>query len=254
MIVAFFVIYLVFSLMTARIRAEVGLVGSGLWAGQPEILILGAVGSKSVSPGNLSMFTMLFGFTRLYRGNPMPHELEAIKMSDMTGMRSRDMSKAIMIATAVGIVAALWILIHTYYQIGAGWVTTYSYARMFGNESYPRLAGWLESPKGPDWVILGNIGAGAVVAIILAAIRSRFIGWPFHPIGYALAPTLNQMWMAVMLAWLIKLLILRYTGRRGYHAALPFFLGLMLGDFTMGMIWTLISVVFKVATYNFINL
>jgi hypothetical protein len=184
----------------------------------------------------------------------MPHELEAIKMSDMTGMRSRDMSKAIMIATAVGIVAALWILIHTYYQIGAGWVTTYSYARMFGNESYPRLAGWLESPKGPDWVILGNIGAGAVVAIILAAIRSRFIGWPFHPIGYALAPTLNQMWMAVMLAWLIKLLILRYTGRRGYHAALPFFLGLMLGDFTMGMIWTLISVVFKVATYNFINL
>jgi hypothetical protein len=241
-------------LMTARVRAEVGLVGSGLSNGQPELLILGALGTNRTSPRDLSMFSLLYGLTRHYRGNPMPHELEAIRMSDVTGMRSRDISKAIMIAAAIGTVVAFWMLVHTYYQIGASWVTTYSYPRMFAGETYPRLAGWIESPKGPNGVVLGNMTAGAVVALTLAAIRSRFIGWPFHPIGYALGPALNQMWMAVMLAWLIKLVILRYSGRRGYQAALPFFLGLMLGDYTMGMLWTLIGIAFNIPTYNFINL
>jgi hypothetical protein len=134
--------------------------------------------------------------------------------------------------------------------VGANWAATNGYMYIFGNNTSPRLSEWIESPKGPDWPIVGNVAGGLAVVVALAAIRTVFIGWPFHPIGYALGPALNQVWTSVMLIWFVKLVILRYTGRRGYHTAVPFFLGLILGDYTMGMLWTLIGIVFNIPTYS----
>jgi hypothetical protein len=41
-------------------------------------------------------------------------------------------------------------------------------------------------------------------------------------------------WGDMFVAWVFKAAFLRYGGRRLYSAALPFFLGLILGDFVTG--------------------
>ena len=52
------------------------------------------------------------------------------------------------------------------------------------------------------------------------------------------------------MAWLVKFLILRYQGLRGYRTALPFFLGLILGDFVLAVTWTLIGMALGIETYK----
>jgi hypothetical protein len=63
--------------------------------------------------------------------------------------------------------------------------------------------------------------------------------WPLHPLGYALATTqsMDYMWFPFFLAWLAKCLTLRYGGIKAYRSALPFFLGLILGDYVVPTLW-----------------
>jgi hypothetical protein len=70
--------------------------------------------------------------------------------------------------------------------------------------------------------------------------------------GYLLAPMwfTHHLWTSIVVAWVAKLLLLRYGGLRTYAAALPFFFGLILGDCVIGGFWALVSLVFGVPTYS----
>ena len=54
----------------------------------------------------------------------------------------------------------------------------------------------------------------------------------------------------MFIAWAIKGLIIRYGGTRLYREALPFFLGLILGDYTIGSLWALLGVTLGIPTYK----
>jgi hypothetical protein len=71
----------------------------------------------------------------------------------------------------------------------------------------------------------------------------RFLGFPFHPAGYALNLTFANdfFWGDMFVAWAIKSLIIRFGGASVYKQALPFFLGLILGDFVTGAAWSIVG-------------
>ena len=52
-------------------------------------------------------------------------------------------------------------------------------------------------------------------------------------------------------AWLLKLVVLRYGGLRLYRTAVPFFLGLTLGQCVVGSLWSLIGIALDIPTYSF---
>ena len=54
-----------------------------------------------------------------------------------------------------------------------------------------------------------------------------------------------------MIAWAVKLLVLRYGGLRLLKRLTPFFLGLILGEFIIGGLWTLIGILLGIPTYAF---
>ncbi len=62
---------------------------------------------------------------------------------------------------------------------------------------------------------------------------------------------MNQLWMCMFIAWLIKLVILRYGGLRSYRKAVPLFLGIILGECVMGSVWTIIGIALNTQTYAF---
>lgn len=63
---------------------------------------------------------------------------------------------------------------------------------------------------------------------------------PLHPIGYAAANTdiMSWIWFPVFVGWLCKLLVLKYGGIKAYREALPFFIGLVLGDYVISGLWS----------------
>jgi hypothetical protein len=88
------------------------------------------------------------------------------------------------------------------------------------------------------------VGGGFGVVSGLLFCRARF-GFGLHPIGFLAAPVygLHMTWFSVFWGWLAKTLFLRFGGMRGYRVALPFFLGLILGDALSATIWVVLGVI-----------
>ena len=78
------------------------------------------------------------------------------------------------------------------------------------------------------WIFLS---LGALFSGILSLASYQWAGWPIPPIGLAigLTNTISIDWFGVFLAWLIKLIVLRYGGISLYRKTLPIFVGLILG-------------------------
>ncbi len=101
----------------------------------------------------------------------------------------------------------------------------------------------MTGPTIMNWQAPTFFAAGVIVTLFLSYMRAAFFWWPFHPLGYALSIswTMSVFWFSCFVAWLIKGLILRYGGMTLYIRARPWFLGMVLGEFGMAVVWTLVS-------------
>jgi len=144
-------------------------------------------------------------------------------------------------------------LLHTYFRLGGATARMEQWALAFGKGNFGTLAGWLENPSPPTTRSLAFVGAGFLLAIVLAAIRIQFPWFPLHPLAYALATSwgVGQLWAPLLIGSSAKFLILRFGGLRLYRRALPFFFGLILGEIAVGSLWTIIGIVLGIPTYDF---
>jgi hypothetical protein len=62
---------------------------------------------------------------------------------------------------------------------------------------------------------------------------------------------MNLMWFPIFIAWLAKFIILKATGLKGYRTALPFFFGLVLGEFTVGSLANILGILLDWQIYHF---
>jgi hypothetical protein len=162
-----------------------------------------------------------------------------------TGTPLRSLTVLLLGASFLGILAAFWAYLHSVYQVGfesgkfAGPAVS-----AFGRAPWQKLDTWLSMPVLPDRGAAQAYLFGAGFTLLLSALRARFVWWPFHPAGYLVAGSfgLFRLWLPIFLSWLMKVLILRYGGLGAYRKALPFFLGLILGEFTAGFLRSILDV------------
>ena len=251
-ILVFFGLYFAFSTAVSRMRAELGSPMHDLHYTGPERVMVAAVGTRPLGPNNLSMFSFFWFFTRTFDSHPMPHQLEGFKLASTLGIRSRFMLFAILIALFVGILSQFWALISIPYRLGA----LHEMSRVpiiYGAEPWMQLQKWLAHPLAPDYWALGFTGLGLLFALFLMLMRMKFFWFPFHPAAYAAVCgswAVNYIWFSLGIVWVLKLLLLKYGGRNAHRKAMPFFLGLILGQFTVGSLWTILGMLFNIPTYG----
>ena len=251
-ILVFFGLYFAFSTAVSRMRAELGSPMHDLHYTGPERIMVAAVGTRKLGPNNLSMFSFFWFFTRTFDSHPMPHQLEGFKLASTSGIRSRFMLFAILIALFVGILSQFWALISVPYRLGA----LHEMSRVpiiYGSEPWMQLQKWLAHPLDPDYWALGFTGIGLLFALFLMLMRMKFFWFPFHPAAYATVCgswAVNYIWFSLGIVWVLKLVLLKYGGRNAHRKAMPFFLGLILGQFTIGSLWTILGMVFNIPTYG----
>jgi hypothetical protein len=239
---AFLGLYLLLMLAMSRIEAETAVLSLQIgWVDPPSVLA-GVLGTRSLSQSDLVHLSALSWFNIDYRAAPMPQQLQALVGLRRAGQfNMRPMAGVLMLSAAVGIVAAMFWSMMLYYQNGAATANVNAYRINMANVPWYRLSGWFSDPKLPERTALIGMAVGSGITMLLTFLRVRFTGFPFAPSGYVLNMSLatELFWFDLFVAWVMKALLLRYGGMRLYREALPFFLGLILGDFVTGAAWSL---------------
>ncbi|MBT3269495.1 hypothetical protein HN371_20290 [Candidatus Poribacteria bacterium] len=242
----FFAIYFGILFAFTRLRAEVGPPLLGIHYSGPIQLMVAGAGSRRVPIRSLTVAAPLWTHTKEIRDHPMPYQLESFKLAQKANMDTRRLWKVILVATAVAVPMTLVAFLQASYHYGGpgGWR---------GVAAYTHVERWVQTREGADIPFLLATLVGAVVVFVNTALRLRFVGWQLHPLGYLLAGYyhLDRLWTPFLIAWALKLLILRLGGIRGYRQALPFFLGLVLGEFIMGSVWGIVGLATGERMYAF---
>jgi hypothetical protein len=186
-------------------------------------------------------------FARDLRGIPLTAFLDGQKLSDEVGLRRRHLLYVFAFATLAAIPIAAAIQLWLPYHRGAITLYTYPY-QANGVQFFRENAAYLQGEARHTIGSVVSFVAGGVVTAWLAMMRVRYVGWPFHPLGYALCASWTSMvfWFPMFLAWLVKSAIVHYGGMRLYARLRPLFLGMIFGEFTSAVVWTLIAAIWNV--------
>jgi hypothetical protein len=258
--IGFFTILLALSLAITRVRAEFGTPHEIVFV-KPADTLVTIFGTKAIGDTNLIGLQSMYWFNRGYRCHPMPNFLEGFKMGQQVHSGQPAGRRGLLSFSplvTVFIVGAVVSLLSTY---AANYFVTYSagaagkaegYKVWVGNEAFNTLQSWIKVGQRPGSTNLYFFVGGIVVVAALAYLRTAFLWWPLHPAGVALGLSyaMNYFWFCVLIAWFAKLVITRYGGMNAHKQAIPFFLGLILGDYTIGALWSLLGLLLGQPTYK----
>ncbi|MBM3214038.1 hypothetical protein FJZ36_03875 [Candidatus Poribacteria bacterium] len=238
-----------------RMRTELGPPIHAIGYATPQHLLITAFGTRRFGTGNLTMLSMLNWLSGAsyasFRTHPMPHQMEAFKLADRGRIGNRSMLFALMVAGVAGVVGSLILYPTLLYKEGVPGAAEQIHAG--GWEAYTFLAGWLHSPRPPNWLAVMVLSLTFVVNLGIFGMRSRFFWCPLHPAGYVIgvAPgTTDILWFPLLIALVAKWSILRLAGFATYRRTIPFFMGLILGEALGGGMWPLVSLFTRTSVYS----
>jgi hypothetical protein len=251
--VAFFAILLALSLGITRIRAEFGTPHEIVFVKPAKVLVT-VFGTQAIGTTNLIGMESMYWFNRGYRCHPMPNFLEAFKMGEGKNQRLMGFSPLLVVFTVAGVVSLLATYAANYfitYEAGAAGKAI-GYKSWVGQEAFSQLDSWIKMGQPAGSTNLWYFAGGLFMAGLLAYLRRQFLWWPLHPAGFALGTSyaMNYFWMCVLIAWGAKWFIIRYGGMSFHRRVIPFFLGLILGDYTIGALWSLVGLLIQTPTYK----
>ena len=253
MMAAFLGVYFAAALVVTRIRAEMGAPVHDFHFMDAGAMAPEALGASALTRHDMAFLTGTYVLTRAHRADTMPVGLEGMQMAHLRGFSARSMFGAIMLATVLGCLGTFGAHEHLAYRLGTD--AHFQAGEGMGREAFSRMEAWISGSRDamPKTAAGGAIGFGALCTLALAALRVRLLGFPLHPIGYAVSSSwaIHLIWFPLLLAWAVKAPILRYGGLGVYRRSVPFFLGLVLGDCVMGSIWGLVGLALGIRTYNF---
>ncbi len=253
--VGILVVMLLFCVTLARVRAEAG----PPWVFGP-FRDVGSIWAMTLGTGNfqersLAMLGAFRWFTSDIRFLTLPAQLDMLKLGDAARMDRRRMVFAMLLATVVAIVVGFYACLTISYQVGWGTAKVYAGPQWASKAFFNQSISWLSNPTLTDWPGIYWMAGGGAFTLLLMALRAQFLWWPFHPIGFVVANTgfPFSFWSHYMVAWALKVWVLRYGGMNLYRRVLPFFIGLILGDVATQTFWSAFASLLNIPVYQFVS-
>jgi hypothetical protein len=204
--------------------------------------LVSATGSEMIGPSGLVGLAYAHVWSADIRTFVMASCAHSLKLSEYMGRNVRPLFWVLLLAILISLVSSICMILYLAYEYGGinlnGW--------FFGGGTRAPFAFIAEKLKTPvdasleGWVH-SLLGGGFMTLLMMA--RHRVLWWPLHPIGYPISMVwlMDQLWFSIFLAWLFKLLIIKYGGPNIYQRARPFFLGLITGQFVIAGFWLVID-------------
>jgi hypothetical protein len=244
---ALWVSYLIFAIGLTRVAVEGGMLFL-----LHDIMPLGAI-SKLFGAGSSAWLTPQAGLVPAsffqagivfhMRGFMLPSFMHGFKLAHDHKIAPKPLLALIAAVVAISLGMSLWMVVRLGYEhgglgLGSDWARGHLALRP--SNFIDTITKDTSGSSFVNWVSLLT-GAGLTYGMMLA--RSRFAGFPFHPIGYLMCMTFaaHMFWFSFFLGWAFKSLVTRFGGHDTYRKLVPGFLGLALGDVTMILFWLVID-------------
>jgi hypothetical protein len=242
---AFFAIYLLSSMVLTRAVIEGGFLFSQLTFAPLEWMTTGMFGAAAIGAGDLTRLSFLNAtLMRDARTNILPGFMHTMKIAHELRIErqgQRRLLGGVAAAILVTLVVTLWLSVCTLY--GKGALSLYSFLFQGPQNVLNGASIMITTQPGFSaanglWM---TVGAGMVWLLTFA--RSRFLWFPFHPIGYIMSSSaaVSRWWFSYFVGWLVKSLIMKYGGSGAHRLARPFMIGLILGNLAAMVFWMLIG-------------
>jgi hypothetical protein len=202
---------------------------------------------------SLSGLSLFAWFNRVYRSHPMPVQMECLHFSAQPTVSRKRLIAALLIAGAVGTLAAFWALSHAFYEYGITSRMFIHAAKKHGPEPFRRLQSWIATGQEPQTAAIIATSIGFLAVFGFWRLHYLLPMLPLHPVGYAIANSFSMkiLWLPVCLAWMGKAMALRIGSASTVKRIFPFALGLVLGDFVIGGSWIILGLILDKSTYSF---
>ena len=205
-------------------------------------VVVSAVGSTAIGPAGMVGMAYAYVWSADISTFVMASRAHGLKLGEELGHRLRPLFWCMLLAIVVSLVGSVAMILHLAYEYGGinlnswffgmGTRAPFDYiTTKLNTPTLPNISGWVNT----------FVGAGIMALLMLA--RQVLVWWPLHPLGYPISAVwlMEQVWFSIFLAWLLKLLVMKYGGPKLFRRSRPFFLGLILGQFSIAGIWLIID-------------
>lgn len=224
------------------IRAAVGLVwnpGNDVSWWPRTLLGAGVTPGEGVGLAYMRWFT--FGD---FRAHALPAYVDVFHISERGGISRPLLMRMLAAASVLSVLASLWTALDVYHRYGIASALTDQWRTYQGRITFELLRSYLDGfiPR-PGWDGMAAAAAGGGIVLGLYAASLRVVWWPLHPAGFVAAQTgtLDWLWLPMLIAWMLKGAVTRAGGLPMYRRALPIFIGLVLGDFVISALLTILA-------------
>lgn len=209
---------------------------------RPINFLLTIFGSDGIGKRHLPMLVLFDHLLMLDNRSPlMPCIVQGLRVADAVQVNRRQamgaMAASVLTAMGLSYGSYLWLM----YRHGGNnlhfWFTTYYTRNLYCTWTAHLLTAG--EPANPKALVTMAVGAATMLGLLL--MHRNFLWFPIAPIGYLMGaswPMVN-FWFSVLTAWGVKALVLRYGGGRLYRQLLPFFAGLIFGEFFSAGLWVI---------------
>lgn len=273
-VVVYLGVFLLIGLSAARIRAETGLPHSTILIQYPPWILVG-LGTTFVFGFRQIVFPAQVYF--LYIGTFLlcaPIIAESMALSSRVGVPLRKLGQCLAVGFVVAVLVGGIVSMSWAYTVGAlNMKLAMAEKRHFYNTMSFMIHGddeliekhFVDHPNvdpvltddvarelggvQPVTLILVGLSFGITGLLVLA--RVIWLGFPLHPLGFALAftPAMNALWSSIAVAYVVKSLALRFGGVQVVRQVLrPFFVGLFVAELLTLFIWSCIGATTQIVT------
>ena len=204
--------------------------------------VVSTAGSSALGPAGMVGMAFTYVWAADIRTFVMASCAHGLKLGEHLGRNVRPLFWLMLLAILVSVVGSVYMILHLSYEYGGinlnGWFfgggprAPFDYiAVKLNTPTTANIAGWVHTAIG-----------GGIMALLMLA-RHHLLWWPLHPIGFTIGAVwlMDQLWLSIFLAWLIKITVMKYGGPTLYRRTRGFFLGLIMGQFFIAGLWNIID-------------
>lgn len=239
--VLFLVVAFVIFLGLTRIVVEGGMAEAVAPTIAPTVMV-SALGTETFGRKGLVALGLSYVWCSDIRTFVMVSAANALKMASSLKSGHRLFLFALALGVFLSLFSSVFMTLYLGYRVGAINTNTWFF---IDGPTYPYryVAEKILNPHSPRYDGMAIAAFGAGITALLTSVRRFLVWFPIHPIGFCISTIwlMDQLWFTCFLSWLLKVAILKYGGFQSYRRAIPFFLGLILGQFTCNGFWLILD-------------